>query len=373
MKRKARYLLASLLLLAVLVWLLFKLGQPRPGPQYRITDLGMTGETPRGLNNKGQIVGQREVASASGSVYTAYVWDSTQGFLDIQVPKPGFSVARAINDSGKVAGTIYDKNRIGHPFLWDQTNGAVLVGDIIGCGSSSAMLTHINERGHLLGELRGPDGKWRSFYWSEPTGMIRLSTPGSPSFYVGDLNDIGQVVGNLMIEPDVFQPKLWSATTGMQDLKIGNDGEVWVALMNNEGVVFGSMPLGQEIQIFEWTIEEGMTVIGSIPRTTEALIVDFNAHGDGVGGWRVRFGKPPLPRWQTICFEYFKKWFGVELPERWAILLENGVLHDLNDLIDPTAGWFLLEAMAINDYGQITGMGVKDGEKHAFLLTPVEN
>lgn len=44
---------------------------------------------------------------------------------------------------------------------------------------------------------------------------------------------------------------------------------------------------------------------------------------------------------------------------------------DLNSLIDPLSGWDLLYAFAINDNGQITGQGIIDGDRHAFLLTPV--
>jgi hypothetical protein len=42
---------------------------------------------------------------------------------------------------------------------------------------------------------------------------------------------------------------------------------------------------------------------------------------------------------------------------------------DLNDLIDPSLGWELQEARAINNAGQITGIGRIGGERRAFLLT----
>jgi hypothetical protein len=45
----------------------------------------------------------------------------------------------------------------------------------------------------------------------------------------------------------------------------------------------------------------------------------------------------------------------------------------LNALLDPTAGarWVLVEADAINDAGQITGLGVINGARHGFVLTPI--
>jgi probable HAF family extracellular repeat protein len=54
-----------------------------------------------------------------------------------------------------------------------------------------------------------------------------------------------------------------------------------------------------------------------------------------------------------------------------AFLYSNGVMRDLNNLIDPTLGWSLRNANAINDFGQIVGRSIDaNGITHAFLLTP---
>jgi probable HAF family extracellular repeat protein len=54
-----------------------------------------------------------------------------------------------------------------------------------------------------------------------------------------------------------------------------------------------------------------------------------------------------------------------------AVVWKNGVLADLNTLIPPTTGWALIEARTVNDSGQIAGIGTYQGQKRAFLLTPV--
>jgi hypothetical protein len=48
-------------------------------------------------------------------------------------------------------------------------------------------------------------------------------------------------------------------------------------------------------------------------------------------------------------------------------------MTDLNTLIDPTSGWNLTEADAVNDSGMIVGQGWSSAnyEYHALLLTPV--
>jgi len=43
---------------------------------------------------------------------------------------------------------------------------------------------------------------------------------------------------------------------------------------------------------------------------------------------------------------------------------------DLNSQIDPSLGWELLLAVDINNIGQITGYGLRNGQTRAFLLTP---
>src|SRR5262249_54051599 len=46
-------------------------------------------------------------------------------------------------------------------------------------------------------------------------------------------------------------------------------------------------------------------------------------------------------------------------------------MRNLNDLILANSGWLLGPANGINDAGQITGLGVFNGQTHAYLLTPV--
>lgn len=53
-----------------------------------------------------------------------------------------------------------------------------------------------------------------------------------------------------------------------------------------------------------------------------------------------------------------------------AFVYSSGRMKDLNKLIPPGSGWVLVEADGVNDSGQIVGMGMHNGQEHAFLLTP---
>jgi hypothetical protein len=48
------------------------------------------------------------------------------------------------------------------------------------------------------------------------------------------------------------------------------------------------------------------------------------------------------------------------------------MMQDLNNLIPANSGWVLTGAADINDAGQIVGIGFKDGQSKAFLLTPMQ-
>jgi len=56
-------------------------------------------------------------------------------------------------------------------------------------------------------------------------------------------------------------------------------------------------------------------------------------------------------------------------PMAW-VLEPGGAMQLLNDLIDPSLGWNLEVASAINASGQIVGWGSHGGGIHAFVLTP---
>jgi probable HAF family extracellular repeat protein len=55
-----------------------------------------------------------------------------------------------------------------------------------------------------------------------------------------------------------------------------------------------------------------------------------------------------------------------------AFLWQDGVMTDLNTLLPPDSPWFFIEALGINDRGQIAGyaLNTSTGEVHAIVATP---
>src|SRR6185503_9717096 len=56
-----------------------------------------------------------------------------------------------------------------------------------------------------------------------------------------------------------------------------------------------------------------------------------------------------------------------------AFLYDDQGMHNLNALIPADSGWLLTTARSINEKGQITGLGLLNGEFHAFVLTPASS
>ena len=54
-----------------------------------------------------------------------------------------------------------------------------------------------------------------------------------------------------------------------------------------------------------------------------------------------------------------------------GFLYRENRLHDLNGLLDQSAaGWELIQALAINNRGEIVGIGAQDGQDRVVLLRP---
>jgi len=53
-----------------------------------------------------------------------------------------------------------------------------------------------------------------------------------------------------------------------------------------------------------------------------------------------------------------------------GFLYRNRRLYDLNQLLDENGQWELIQAVGINNNGEILGIGARDGEDHIVLLRP---
>ena len=53
-----------------------------------------------------------------------------------------------------------------------------------------------------------------------------------------------------------------------------------------------------------------------------------------------------------------------------GFVYRNNQLQDLNAMLEPGTGWELVQALAINNRGEILGLGAREGEDRIVLLRP---
>jgi probable HAF family extracellular repeat protein len=167
-----------------------------------VTSLGTLGTSARpasqarGINDHGRVVGYY----CSDSAFGAFLWDKGTmrdlgGFR--RGGKPGYGIAHAINDAGRVVGEASSPGGHGHAFLW-RDGGMTDLGVLSDEPGIASAARGINRRGEVVGfsgMVEGNEHRVRGFLWREGQGMVALPTLGGRDSQANAFNDRGQVVG----------------------------------------------------------------------------------------------------------------------------------------------------------------------------------
>jgi probable HAF family extracellular repeat protein len=205
----------------------------------------------------------------------------------------------------------------------------------LGLSPSDALLAKgVNDSGQVVLSASPPGSSF---------GFGLLYTPGVGATYFNGLpmavNDAGQVVGDAAFsnQTHAFLYSGGPNTSGnfvvVTDLGTLGGGYSGATAINAAGqVVGGSNASSTSGQIaFLWTPVKGMCNLG-----ISAAASGINSSGQVVAGNFL--------------------WYG-------------GVATDLNSLLPANSGWQIGNTTAINDSGQIVGIGTINSQTHAFLLT----
>src|SRR5438309_7155700 len=169
-----------------------------------VTDLGTDGLIPEGINDDGQIVGEKYYG---GSLH-ATLWD--QGVLTDLGTLNGApdSYGLDINDAGQVVG--YNSGSPYHALRWEA--GTVMdLGTLPGGSMSTG--NGINEAGQVVGYSTTTEtGGAHAYLWSDGS-MADLGDLGYGGSSASDLNDAGLVVGSATASTDgTTHAGLWTIT-----------------------------------------------------------------------------------------------------------------------------------------------------------------
>lgn len=260
-----------------------------------------------GINNSGTAVGDAKNSSVPSQTRSVTFGSPTVELI----PGSAFSAARAINDAGQVAGGFGNSSSTSHAFL--KTSGSVQDLGVL-AGQSQSFGTAINSAGQVAGfGTSSTSSTTRGFIWTSGVGMTNLGLPtGETSAAIAGveaINDSGWITGQ------------WQRYVG--------------------GV-------SQNRRSFVWRDGVMEDITPGFVTTGFADAFDINNLGQIVGEAAALQSQIPV-----------------------AFLWDNGTAYKLTDLIDPSLGWVLDSASAINELGQIVGAGRLNGVSGYYLLNPV--
>jgi probable HAF family extracellular repeat protein len=314
---------------------------------YNITDLGTLGGVAsyvNAMNGKGQIVGH--FVTPDNATH-AFLYDGT-AMSDLGTLGGTSSVAESLNDAGQIVGYAQTPSGAYHAFLF--ANGAMT--DLGTLGGHESEAHGINAAGQIVGGAAyGLTTNDQHAFLYDHGQMIDLGTLGGTQSSANAINDAGQIVGSSSLRAGVNSHALLYAQGKLTDLGTLGGTSSGAEAINNDGTVVGYAYTAKGATHAVRFADGTKTDLGTFGGSLSAANA-INAIGEIVG----------------YAYAMDAKGFDVG---PYAFLQRNGSMTPLDDLIAPSSGWILKSAQAINDSGQIAGLGVSpSGQTHAFLLTP---
>lgn len=305
------------------------------GIEYTVTKLGAN-FAPIVINDHGDIVGQGLVDGFGGVV----------GFFDGQfVPLVSRASVFAMNNHRQIVG-LFTVNNIPHGFFFDQANSDWRVLDAF--GGQCSYMHGINDSGQVSGTVRDSQDYARAVIYTTGTGYTKdvggYNTEGSR------INAAGHVTGKSYTWDSVNQ--IWKTRgfiyNGTSKLTLGTLGGNTDNPydINDFDQIAGSCKLPNgEIRAVIWGQDRTAQSLGTLGGTFSSSRA-INNDGVAVGVSRDGSGR-----------------------ER-AFMYSDNQMIDLNTIVG-NSDWEFLEAVDINNSGQIVGRGKLNGLDQNWLLTPV--
>lgn len=298
---------------------------------------GPENSTPSAIDNSGRIAGQ--IAGRG------FVWDGVT-ILDVgSLGGPG-STALALSDNGLITGSADRFDGSSAAYLY--RNGTL--SDIGQLGASSAG-AGINTRGQVAGVWVDDQGENHAFLYSE--GVARdIGNLGARSARATGINEAGVVVGSSFIA-DFAAFRAFVYRDGvMRELGTLGGPSSAAAAINDAGQVAGTSFVDADVQHAFLYTNGVMRDIGSLGGAlTEARAL--NEAGMVVGYSTYADAEP-----------------GTDFSS--AFVYRDGAMHDLNLVTERPGVWTLLDAVGINDAGQIAAFACTEiGDCRAVRLDPI--
>ena len=177
---------------------------------------GYSGYTANSINNKGQIVGDNMVIGAGVYHDDAVIWNTFKDNSILLSPENfkkssgKTTVARKINDKGKIIGSIYDTSRpsqlsgVSHAAMWTKVNGkyiSTFLPEGVDWSDSTSSAKDINNKDQVIGSITNYSiGVYdNATIWTIVNGKYMPQNLGT-NRELNSINDKGQIVGSITYE-----------------------------------------------------------------------------------------------------------------------------------------------------------------------------
>jgi probable HAF family extracellular repeat protein len=359
--------------LAIPVQLAAQEQQNKKLSHYAVIDLGTVNGgfgAAAGINNRGWVADSSTLAG--GNVH-AFLW--RKGALTdlgtLGGPNSFEYSFEGVNERGKVVGEaetstpdpngedycMFNTHLICLAFVWQKGTMTALPT----LGGNNSVANGVNNRGQIVGQSETPNSDPCSPFFLQVEAVIWLNGqvqelplfPGDSDGFASAINDKGQAVGYTGCVTGRIHAVLWPNGPNGDVIDLGNFGGTvnFAYDINNRGQVVGQSNLTGDTTNHAFLWQNGvMTDLGTLPGDGASLATNINSKTQVVGPSFDASGNPRAFLWQ------------------------DGVMTDLNTLIPADSPFSLVEALGINDRGQITGYALvkATGENHGFLATPCD-
>jgi probable HAF family extracellular repeat protein len=342
-------------------------------PRYTVTDLGSLGgddSSGRSLNDRGSVAG----ISRTGDAFTCcsvFLW--SHGVMR-NLGKNGdvgtiTNEDHGINNRDQIAGWLEPQipdpdqehfcfqfeTNVCLPFVW--RSGVFTQLPILDGHNANAFA--INSSGVIVGAAEGTRDTscpppqvyhFAAVQWSANGAIFALKPaagdPDAQAFAINDRGDAGGTSGSCTAGP--IRAVVWQNGTPTVLPSLGGVFNIAFSI-NNKGDAAGQADLPGDATHHAVLWHNGAVLdLGTINGLPMSLANAMNDNGQIVGFSQNADGSDTV-----------------------AELWQNGRTWDLNNLITADSGMFLIEALDINNRGQITGYALTQSQKvHGFLLTP---
>lgn len=326
---------------------------------YTLTDLGVLSGTdsgPRGITNGGAIVLNQEVAGFPRGFFVSSGSAVNIGTLGGSTTQSTSVVFNTTLSTSQIAGTSVTAGGATHAFLWTQggtggVSGNPQMKDLGVLGGVRSEGYSVNATGQVTGYSEVSSGYEHAFLFNGTSltdvGALINTRLGLPWSYGYGINASSRVVGTAF--DDAFTTAVAFSYDGSTVRNLGNLGFAWSEALaindSNQIVGYSTLSDGSE-EAFFWN-GSTMATLGSLGGSSYAQAI--NNSGVVVGGSYVDVADTTYRAFVTV----------------------SGTMRNLTTLLDASGqGWTLIEALDVNDVGQIVGYGMLAGTRHGFLLTP---